>query len=245
MEKIAELEERIKALEANQIAVIMTQNADINIYRSVERALLTRSFVVGQTTPASSISSALLSVNSITKGFLPPRMTAAQKAAITNKVTGLVVYQIDSPVGLYVYDGSNWSTNEVLLTFSTPLSRTGNTVSIPAATGSVNGYLASADWTTFNNKLSTVSIGTTLTGNGTGGSPLGINFNSANFWTAAQSFLSTVSFSGTTNPGLIVSNLTTTQRDALTATAGTIIFNTTTSKLNVYSGVAWEAVTSV
>lgn len=45
-------------------------------------------------------------------------------------------------------------TPEQPLTFSAPLSRSTNTVSIPAATGSVNGYLTSTDWTTFNNKMS-------------------------------------------------------------------------------------------
>jgi hypothetical protein len=45
-------------------------------------------------------------------------------------------------------------TPEQPLTFSAPLSRSTNTVSIPAATGLVNGYLTSTDWTTFNNKLS-------------------------------------------------------------------------------------------
>jgi hypothetical protein len=43
---------------------------------------------------------------------------------------------------------------ETALTFSSPLARSVNTISIPAATTSVNGYLASADWNTFNNKVS-------------------------------------------------------------------------------------------
>lgn len=38
--------------------------------------------------------------------------------------------------------------------------------------------------------------------------------------------------------------LTDAQRDALTATEGAIIFNTTSNKLNFYTGAAWEAVTS-
>jgi len=41
---------------------------------------------------------------------------------------------------------------EYPLTFSSPLVRTTNTISIPAATTSVNGYLTSTDWNTFNNK---------------------------------------------------------------------------------------------
>jgi hypothetical protein len=41
---------------------------------------------------------------------------------------------------------------EAPLTFSAPLVRTGDTISIPAATNSVDGYLGHADWTTFNAK---------------------------------------------------------------------------------------------
>ena len=39
-------------------------------------------------------------------------------------------------------------------------------------------------------------------------------------------------------------NLTTTQRGDYTAQAGEIIFNTTTGKLNFWTGTAWEAITS-
>ena len=52
-------------------------------------------------------------------------------------------------------------TPEQPLTFSSPLSRSINTVSIPAATGSVNGYLSSTDWTTFNSKEPAIMAGTT------------------------------------------------------------------------------------
>jgi hypothetical protein len=41
---------------------------------------------------------------------------------------------------------------EYPLTFSSPLVRTTNTISIPAASASVSGYLTSTDWNTFNNK---------------------------------------------------------------------------------------------
>ena len=37
---------------------------------------------------------------------------------------------------------------------------------------------------------------------------------------------------------------TTTERDALSVDAGTMIFNSTTAKLNFYTGSAWEAITS-
>lgn len=47
-------------------------------------------------------------------------------------------------------------------------------------------------------------------------------------------------------PGLVAKNMTTGQRDAMVSpAAGLIIFNTTTSKLNVYTGSAWQVITSV
>jgi len=47
-------------------------------------------------------------------------------------------------------------------------------------------------------------------------------------------------------PGLAAKNMTTGQRDAMVSPApGLIIFNTTTSKLNVYTGSAWQVITSV
>ena len=51
-------------------------------------------------------------------------------------------------------DWNTFNNKENALTFTSPLSRSGNTISIPAATSSVSGHLTSADWTTFNNKLS-------------------------------------------------------------------------------------------
>lgn len=52
--------------------------------------------------------SAQLQVDSTTKGFLPPRMTAAQRTAISSPAEGLVVVQSDGTQGLYLYIGSAW-----------------------------------------------------------------------------------------------------------------------------------------
>jgi hypothetical protein len=49
-----------------------------------------------------------LTINSTTKGFLPPRMTTTQKNAIASPAAGLVVY--DSTTNkLCCYNGSTWN----------------------------------------------------------------------------------------------------------------------------------------
>ncbi|HIB49386.1 MAG TPA: hypothetical protein EYO35_13885, partial [Flavobacteriaceae bacterium] len=52
--------------------------------------------------------SSILDMNSTTSGVLVPRMTAAEKLAITTPATGLLVYQTDSPIGFFYYDGTSW-----------------------------------------------------------------------------------------------------------------------------------------
>jgi hypothetical protein len=52
--------------------------------------------------------SAKVQIDSTTQGFLPPRMTAAQRAAIASPATGLMVYQTDGTEGVYVYSGGTW-----------------------------------------------------------------------------------------------------------------------------------------
>lgn len=57
---------------------------------------------IGTTSPNAS---ALLEVKSTTKGFLLPRMTLAQRNAIPSPAQGLVIFQTNSKVGFYYYDG--------------------------------------------------------------------------------------------------------------------------------------------
>jgi hypothetical protein len=51
--------------------------------------------------------SAVLEVESTTKGFLPPRMTTAQRDAITPPPAGLTVYNITTNT-LQIYNGTAW-----------------------------------------------------------------------------------------------------------------------------------------
>ena len=52
--------------------------------------------------------SAMLDVQSTTKGMLVPRMTSALRAAISAPVNGLMVYQTDGVSGVYYYNGTLW-----------------------------------------------------------------------------------------------------------------------------------------
>ncbi len=52
--------------------------------------------------------SAMLDVKSTSKGLLIPRMTAAQRTAISYPANGLMVYQTDGTAGVYIYNGSTW-----------------------------------------------------------------------------------------------------------------------------------------
>jgi hypothetical protein len=70
--------------------------------------IFTEKTVVGASSPTSS--SAVLEANSTTQGFLPPRMTFAQRQAIQSPVSGLIVYCTNcGPSGQpQYYDGSVW-----------------------------------------------------------------------------------------------------------------------------------------
>ncbi|MEO8146891.1 MAG: tail fiber domain-containing protein [Bacteroidia bacterium] len=65
----------------------------------------TGSVGIGTTTPNAK---ALLDVTSTTKGVLLPRMTKAQRDAITSPVMGLLIYQTNLTPGFYSYNGTAW-----------------------------------------------------------------------------------------------------------------------------------------
>lgn len=57
-------------------------------------------------TPAHSF--AMLDVKSTTGGVLIPRMTQAQRDAISSPANGLLIYQTDQTAGFYYYNGTEW-----------------------------------------------------------------------------------------------------------------------------------------
>ncbi len=60
---------------------------------------------IGTTSPNSSATLDIVSTNS---GILIPRMTQAQRIAISSPATGLLVYQTDNTTGFWFHDGSVW-----------------------------------------------------------------------------------------------------------------------------------------
>jgi hypothetical protein len=104
------------------------------VYLAVAAALLSSSqnilnaqVGVGTATPNSS---AMLDVNSTSKGLLAPRVTAAQRVAISNPATGLVVYQTNGTAGFYYNMGTPASPNWVVLLNG---GATGNTLTLTGA----------------------------------------------------------------------------------------------------------------
>lgn len=58
---------------------------------------------------ANAVASAKVQIDSTTQGFLPPRMTNAQRIAIASPAVGLMVYCTDMVEGLYVYKSTGWT----------------------------------------------------------------------------------------------------------------------------------------
>lgn len=61
---------------------------------------------IGTTAPNAS---AALDIVATNKGLLIPRMTEAQRDAITNPATGLLIYQTNGTKGFYHFDGAAWA----------------------------------------------------------------------------------------------------------------------------------------
>ncbi len=100
---------------------------------------------------------------------------------------------------------------ENALTFTAPLSRTLNSISIPSATTSSNGYLTSTDWNSFNGKQTTIAGGT------------GVVITGGNTVTIGQAVATNSNpiFAGITLTGLNVSGIVTNTAAGLLSTTST------------------------
>jgi uncharacterized protein (TIGR02145 family) len=92
--------------------------------------------------------SAMLDVSSTTKGFLPPRMTGAQRATITSPAQGLMIYCTDcgSSGEPQYYDGTQWK----------------NLIGGTATSSTPRVTIGTQVWTTNNLDVTTYSDGTVI-----------------------------------------------------------------------------------
>ncbi len=90
--------------------------------------------------------SAALDIKAINKGLLMPRVTQAQRDAISNPATGLLLYQTDNSPGFYSYNGSSWTPvgANALPPGTIVLSETQHDPALENNGFSYNGYLNSA-----------------------------------------------------------------------------------------------------
>jgi hypothetical protein len=87
--------------------------------------------------------SAAIQADSTTQGFLPPRMTNAQRAAIVSPAEGLLVHNTTNK-GTAYYDGTNWG---YLNGAAQTIAGSGGTVNIPFASGNIVNLTLTASTT--------------------------------------------------------------------------------------------------
>ncbi len=72
---------------------------------SLSTQVISQNVGIGTNTP---IASSILELKSTTKGVLLPRMSQAERLAITSPAQGLLVYQLNIDTGFYYYSGNGW-----------------------------------------------------------------------------------------------------------------------------------------
>jgi len=113
-----------------------------------------------------------------------------------------------------------------------------NTMLLPAGASSTLVSLVSADTLT-NKTLTSPDINTPdIDGGAVDGAVIGANTPAAITGTAISG--TSITVTGTGN-AMKLNTVTTTQRNALTAAVGMIVYNSTTSKIEAYAGSAWVA----
>jgi hypothetical protein len=130
-----------------------------------------------------------------------------------------IFYQINGN-GIFAVETLGISDARTAISATAPVSYNSSTgvISMAAASGSVNGYLSSTDWTTFNNKQAAGNYITALTGNVVASGPGSVAATiQANVVTNAMlSTVATATFKGRTTAGTgNVEDLTATQATAL------------------------------
>jgi hypothetical protein len=175
---------------------------------------------IGTISPAAS---SLLDLTSTTKGFLAPRMTTAQRDAISSPATGLLIYNTSTNQYNF-YNGTAWTAigaggggtvtsisagAGLTASPSDPITTSG-TLNVGAGTGISVGadsisviYGSTAGTAAEGNKQITVSAGTGLTGGGTitigAGGSTSLSLNTAGISTCTDSTTNKIIWDSTNN----------------------------------------------
>ncbi|RAK63183.1 hypothetical protein DLM85_21590 [Hymenobacter edaphi] len=193
----------------------------------------------------------MLEVASTTKGMLVPRMTSAQRTAISSPAQGLLVYQTDGTAGFYYNASATATANWLWLpdkagagdnlgngTATTAVKLAGNSLS-NNGTGGISITDAGNVTVTGNNTVtgnSSTTGNSTVTGNGSVAGTLVVGATSVD----PKAALDVTS----TTKGLLPPRLTLTQRNAMgVPTVGMLIVQTdNTPGLYQYTATGWASV---
>lgn len=235
------------------LVLAATAFAQTNVQKGAGNVLSNGSIVVGSNTSITATGTGNIIATGGTASSLPwagltaipsPTLslagdgTAAITLSASTGVTGnLTLATVNSNTGTFAgitLNGKGLATAASALTISTTAPLTGGgtlgnlTLAIPAATGSVNGYLTSTDWTTFNSKQAAGSYITALTGDGTAAGPGSSALTLATVATAGTTGSSTAIPVVTINAKGLTTGITTA---AVVAPAGTLTGTTLASNV--------------
>ncbi|AHJ99809.1 hypothetical protein [Hymenobacter swuensis] len=216
----------------------------------------TGSVGIGVATPNSS---AVLDVSSTTKGILVPRLTSAQRTAISSPAQGLLVFQTDGTQPGFYYNASTTSTANWLWlpdkagagdnlgngTATTAVKLAGNTLS-NNGTGGISITDAGQVTVTGNSVVtgnSTVSGNSSTTGNSVVSGSGNVGGSLAVGTTAAAASSAALEVSSTSK-GLLPPRMTLAQRNVIgSPTVGLLIIQTdNTPGLYQYTATGWSTV---
>jgi hypothetical protein len=201
-------------------------------------------------------SSAILAATSTSKGFLPPRMTAAQRALISGPTEGLLVYQTDGIEGLYAFDGSNWlhnsqwyantATTPSVFNLSKPanIDATGASANIGIGSGSLSGLTTGDNNVALgvnalndvitNGNSTAIGYGSLSATTGIGNTAIGYTSGSTNVSGSNNTFIGNQANSSTTG----LSNATAIGNGAEVTTSNTIqLGNGSVTNVNTAGGI--------